>query len=388
MDPLGPKGKRDSPWLRLRRAYDAHRRGAGLSGQKSSGAGRATISTFMTINSPRHDASPQEDGTGATEVRKGDEHLRRLAEIVESSDDAIISTDLSTIISTWNKGAERLYGYTAEEIIGRPIRVLVPPDRVDEEASILDRIRRGERSEARDTVRRRKDGSLVDVLLTVSLLKNAAGDVVGGCSIVRDITDRKRLEKDVELLSRELDHRARNLLGVVQAIVSLSSAPTQETLKAVIEGRIHALSKAHTLLSEARWSGADLGSLIKQELSPYGLGQDVRGRINGPETHLKVGQAQPFALLFHELTTNAVKYGALSATNGTVDVLWAEDERAALSIKWIERGGPPVEQPTGRGFGMRVIEEVVGRQLHGKVLFDWAPTGLSCSIEVPDFFER
>jgi PAS domain S-box-containing protein len=351
-------------------------------------AGPGTISTLMAIHNPRSDASPREGYTAATELRKSEEHLRRLAEIVESTDDAIISTDLSTIISTWNKGAERLYGYTAEEIIGRPIRVLVPPDRLEEEAAILGRIRRGERIEARDTVRKRKDGSLVDVLLTVSLLKNAAGEVVGGCSIVRDITDRKRLEKDVELLSRELDHRARNLLGVVHAIVSLSSAPTLESLKAVIEGRVHALAKAHTLLSEARWTGADLASLIKQELSPYCLGQDARGVVNGPDTHLEIGQAQPFALLFHELTTNSVKYGALSAPTGTVAVLWARGNGAALSINWLERGGPPVERPKARGFGMRVIEEVVGRQLHGQVLFDWAPSGLSCSIELPRFFGR
>ena len=167
----------------------------------------------MELDRPRSDASPEEDEAAAAELRRSEHRLRRLAEIVESSDDAIISTDLATIISTWNKGAERLYGYPAEEIIGKPIRVLVPPDRVEEEAAILARIRRGERIEARDTVRKRKDGSLVDVLLTVSLLKNAAGEIVGGCSIVRDITDRKRLEKDVQLLSRVVDHWSRNLLG-------------------------------------------------------------------------------------------------------------------------------------------------------------------------------
>jgi PAS domain S-box-containing protein len=341
----------------------------------------------MELDRPRPDASPEEDEAAAAELRRSEHRLRRLAEIVESSDDAIISTDLATIISTWNKGAERLYGYPAEEIIGKPIRVLVPPDRVEEEAAILARIRRGERIEARDTVRKRKDGSLVDVLLTVSLLKNAAGEIVGGCSIVRDITDRKRLEKDVQLLSREVDHRSRNLLGVVQAIVSLSSAPTPQGLKAVIEGRIQALSKAHTLLAESRWTGADLATLIRQELSPYCLGQDARGVVSGPDTHLETGQAQPFALLFHELTTNAVKYGALSAPSGTVEVLWTKQDGGALTINWIERGGPPIEPPKGRGFGMRVIDEVVGRQLRGQARFDWAPGGLSCRIELPDFFK-
>lgn len=313
------------------------------------------------------------------------EERQRLAEIVESTDDAIISTDLSAIISTWNKGAEHLYGYTAEEIIGRPIRALIPPDRLEEEAAILARIRRGERVEARDTVRMRKDGSLVDVLLTVSLLKNAAGEVVGGCSIVRDITDRKRLEMDVQLLSRELDHRARNLLALVQAIVSLSDADTTRDLKTVIEGRIHALSQAHTLLAEARWTGADLASLVRQELSPYCSEKALRASLNGPEVHLKTGQAQSFALLFHELTTNAVKYGALSAPTGRVQVIWSQEDSGFLSLQWVEQDGPSIEPPKRRGFGIRVIEEVVRRQLNGQVQFDWVRGALTCSIELLNF---
>lgn len=305
---------------------------------------------------------------------------------MESSDDAIISTDLSTIISTWNKGAERLYGYTAEEIIGSPIRILIPPDRYGEELSILERLKRGQRVEARDTVRKRKDGSLVDVLLSVSLLKNTAGDVVGGCSIVRDISDRKRLERDVQLLTRELDHRARNLLALVQAMVTLSDAGTAQDLKKVLEGRIRALSHAHTLLSETHWAGADLVSLVRQELSPYCSEETLRANVTGPEVQLAPNQAQPFALLFHELATNAVKYGALSAPSGRVQVLWTKADNGDLSLRWIEEGGPVIEPTDRRGFGMRVIEEGVQR-LGGDVRFDWARSGLTCRIELPNFPE-
>lgn len=328
-------------------------------------------------------ASPQKHAA-EVELRLQEER-QRLAEIVESTDDAIISTNLSAIVSTWNRGAERLYGYTAEEMIGRPVRTLIPPDRLEEEGAILARIRRGERVEARDTVRMRKDGSLVDVLLTVSLLKNAAGEVIGGCSIVRDITDRKRLERDVQLLSRELDHRARNLLALVQAIVSLSDADTTRDLKRVIEGRIHSLSQAHTLLADARWTGADLASLVRQELSPYCSGDALRANVNGPEVHLKTGQAQSFALLFHELTTNAVKYGALSASSGRVQVVWNKEDNGSLSLQWVEQDGPSIEPPKRRGFGMRVIEEVVRRQLRGNVQFDWVRGALTCSVELPRF---
>lgn len=330
----------------------------------------------------RFPGQPQGEDPAGAELQQREERAQRLAQIVESTDDAIISTDLFAVISTWNKGAERLYGYTAEEVIGTPVRRLIPPERREEEAAILARIRRGERVEARDTVRMRKDGSLVDVLLTVSLLRNVAGDVVGGCSIVRDITDRKRLERDVQLLSRELDHRAKNLLALVQAIVTLSDADTTRNLKALIEGRIHALSQAHTLLAEGRWAGADLASLIKQELSPYCSAETLRLNVSGPEVHLKTGQAQSFALLLHELTTNAVKYGALSVPTGRVRVAWSKGDDGRLSLEWIEDGGPSVAPPTRRGFGMRVIQEVVGRQLGGQVRFDWARGCLTCRVEL------
>jgi len=310
---------------------------------------------------------------------QSEEYVRRLAEIVESIDDAIISTDLSAVISTWNKGAERLYGYSAAEIIGKPISVLVPPDRRKEELSILAGLRRGERAEARDTVRRRKDGNLVDVLLTVSLLKNAAGEVVGGCSIVRDITDRKKLERNVEMLMREIDHRARNLLALVQATVSLSHADTPEDLKAVVGGRIHALAQAHTLLVERRWTGADLASLIRQELLPYA---SERTTVTGPDVDLPPAQAQSIALAFHELTTNAVKYGALSVPTGRVRVSWTKGNDGILLVQWIEQAGPSTSPPKRDGFGMRVINEVVYRQLGGKVDFDWAKDGLTCRIEL------
>lgn len=320
--------------------------------------------------------------TGAT--YQGEERSR-LADIVESSDDAIISTDLGAVISTWNKGAERLYGYTAEEVVGSTVSVLIPADRHAEGLDILARIRRGERVEARDTVRRRKDGTLVDVSLKVSILKNASGEVVGGCSIIRDITDRKRLERDVQLLSRELDHRARNLLALVQAIVTLSDAGSAGDLKAVIGGRIRALSQTHTLLAEARWTGSDLATLIRQELSPYCPEESRRADVSGPEVRLTTGQTQSFALLFHELTTNAVKYGALSVPAGRLRIVWTKADGGSLSLRWEERDGPSTGSPERRGFGMRVIGEVVRGQLGGEVRFDWAPGGLTCSIELPDF---
>jgi PAS domain S-box-containing protein len=204
-----------------------------------------------------------------TALRDSEERFRQLASIVEFSDDAIISKNLESIMLTWNKGAERLFGYSAEEAIGKPVTILIPPERLDEERAILERIRRGERVEPYETVRRRKDGSPVDISLTVSPIKNAQGKVVGASKIARDITDRKRTEAQLAILAREAEHRAKNVLASVQATVHLSQSDTPAGLKAAIEGRIQALANVHALFVQSRWTGADLRELVTQELSPY-----------------------------------------------------------------------------------------------------------------------
>src|SRR5215510_11611973 len=150
----------------------------------------------------------------------GETFAERLAAIVESSDDAIISKDLNGIIASWNKGAERIFGYVAEEVIGKPILILIPQDRQNEETFILERIRRGERVDHYDTVRIRKDGNLVDISLTVSPVMDASGKIVGASKIARDITERKRAQDRQTLLTLEIQHRTKNLFAVVQAVVA------------------------------------------------------------------------------------------------------------------------------------------------------------------------
>ena len=147
------------------------------------------------------------------------EYADRLASIVEFSDDAIISKDLNGVINSWNAGAERLFGYTAEETIGQPIYILIPPERHNEEPGILERIRRGERIDHYETIRRRKDGGLIDISLTVSPLKNASGKIIGASKIARDISERKREEERRRLLINELNHRVKNTLASVQSIL-------------------------------------------------------------------------------------------------------------------------------------------------------------------------
>ncbi|MGA8977342.1 MAG: PAS domain S-box protein, partial [Pseudolabrys sp.] len=201
---------------------------------------------------------PVRDSTGAItaygtvtrnliESKSAEQRLRSLASIVESTDDAIVSKNLDGIIANWNRGAERIFGYTSEEAIGQPITMVIPADRQSEEREILTRIRRGERIDHYETVRRRKDGSLVVVSLTVSPVKNAEGQIIGASKIARDITEQKRSQEQIATLAREAEHRSKNLLATVQATVRLSQSETPDGLKRAIVGRIQSLANVHSL---------------------------------------------------------------------------------------------------------------------------------------------
>jgi PAS domain S-box-containing protein len=308
-----------------------------------------------------------------------EEQLQRLASIVQSSDDAIVSKNLDGIITSWNKGAERVFGYTAEEAIGQPITIVIPRDRQDEERTILTRIRRGERIDHFETVRQRKHGSLIVVSLTISPVKNAAGRIVGASKIARDITEQKRSQEQIEMLAREAEHRSKNLLANVQAMVNLSQADAVDELKKAIEGRIQALANVHSLFVATRWIGAELSTIARQELAPYSKTEKTRVRIGGPEVLLEPDAAQAMAVMLHELATNAAKYGSLSVPNGQIELNWSHQEDGRLNLRWTERGGPPVRAPTRTGFGGRIIERMIG-QLKGEARFDWRAEGLVCEI--------
>jgi PAS domain S-box-containing protein len=316
-----------------------------------------------------------------TELKRAEGASHHLAAIVESSDDAIISKDLDGIITSWNTGAERIFGYLAEEMIGRSIKVLIPPDHHDEEDTILERIRAGQRIEHYETVRQRKYGGLVDISLTVSPIKNAHGQIVGASKIARDITERKRNEAQIEMLAREAEHRVKNVLATVQATIHLTQADTPELLKQSIEGRIQALANVHALFVKSRWTGAELRSLVMQEILPYSQGDDRRVRVEGPPLFLETNTAQTIAVALHELTTNSAKYGSLSVPAGRVHIEWSHQSGESLTLRWIETGGPPVQPPTRKGFGTRVMEAMVQGQLSGDIRFDWCSTGLICEIK-------
>ncbi len=298
-----------------------------------------------------------------------------------SSDDAIVSKNLNGIINSWNKGAERIFGYAAGEAIGRPITIVIPEERHSEEADILARIGRGERIDHFETIRQRKDGRRIVVSLTVSPVKNAEGAIVGASKIARDITEQKQNQELVATLAREAEHRSKNLLANVQATVNLSQADTPQGLKQAIEGRIQALANVHSLFVASRWTGAELSTIASRELAPYAEKPEGRVRIRGPAVLLEPNTALAIAVTLHELATNAAKYGALSAASGVVALDWTAEADGELKLRWSEAGGPAVTPPTRKGFGGRIIERMIA-QLKGTTHFDWRPEGLTCEIAV------
>jgi PAS domain S-box-containing protein len=551
---------------------------------------------------------------------------QRIAAIVDSSDDAIISKDLNDLITTWNKSAERIFGYVPEEVIGKPIAILIPAGRQEEETAITKRIRSGQRVEHYETVRQRKNGSLIDISLTVSPVKNAEGNIIGASKIIRDITEqkqsqailralpeavyttdaagrltyyndaaaefwgyrpklgdaqwcgswrllrldgshlphdecpmalaikenrpirgveaiaerpdgtrvpflpyptplhdpsgkvvgavnmlvditerkkseetlrraeqelrdfvenasvgmhwvgpdgiiqwanrtetemlgfkhdeyighhiaefhadqpviedilrrltegemlrdyearlrcqdnsirnvlinsdvlwegdkfvhtrcftrditeRKRNEEQIATLAREAEHRTKNVLATVQAAVNLSHSDTADGIKDAIAGRIQALANVHALFVESRWTGAELRSLVTQELSPYRQDGETRVLIDGAKVLLETTTAQTIAVFLHELATNAAKYGALSAPEGHVQVEWSRAADGRLVLRWTETGGPPVKPPTRQGFGTHVMGAMIRGQLKGEVDFGWQTGGLVCEIIMP-----
>jgi PAS domain S-box-containing protein len=314
-------------------------------------------------------------------LRESEQQARWVAAIVESSDDAIVSKNLDGIITSWNRGAERIFGHTAQEAIGQPITIVIPLDRQDEERKILTRIRRGERIDHFETIRHRKDGSLIVVSLTVSPVKNDEGKIVGAAKIARDITEQKRAQEQIATLAREAEHRSKNLLATVQATVNLSRSDTPEGLKQAIEGRILALAKVHSLFVESRWIGAELMTIARQELAPFSEKDETRVRIKGPQVLLDPDTAQAIAIALHELATNAAKYGSLSVPNGRTTLTWSHEAVGQLILCWSEVGGPTVQMPEKRGFGTRVIERFIS-QLNGKARFDWRTEGLVCEITI------
>lgn len=311
----------------------------------------------------------------------------RLAAIIDSSFDAVIAKDLNSIITDWNPAAERMFGYSAEEAIGRSITMLIPPHLQSEETDIIRRIRANERIESYETVRLRKDGSTVFVSLTVSPIRNPHGEVVGASKIARDITQTKESERRIRVLLREINHRVKNQYAVILSLIretGLNSVSIEE-FQAKIRTRIASLAASHDLLVRSEWAGSTLAELVKAQLAPFGHENLVT--ISGPLVSISPNAVQNLGMAFHELGTNSAKYGVLAGASGAIAVSWSLTGGAApeLKLTWDEsfdEARAPVPH-TGRGFGTVVLERVTPVALNGRASTTRTPSRITWTLEAP-----
>lgn len=436
-----------------------------------------------------------------------------LAAVVESSADAIESLSLDGTILTWNQAADELYGYTAEEAIGKPVDLIVPEERRDEVARTIAAVRAGENMWF-ETIRRRKDGTLVEVAVDTAPIRTVDGGVIGISKVTRDISERRRAEvtlqereeqfrslansmpqlvwmadpdgeivwyndrwyaytgttleqaegdgwqrvhdpavlpdvvagwnelvrtgkpfdmtfplrgadgafrpfltrvlplrdshgrvarwvgtatdiaaqveneKHLKFVMRELSHRSKNLLAVVQAMArqTMQHSSGFEDFEGRFMGRLHGLARSHDVLVRQDWTGATIRDLVSAQLMPFVREDGASLEMSGESLILKPDAVQNLGFALFELGTNAVKYGALTAPAGKIAVHWELMENGSgrcVRFVWQEKGGPPVTQPQRKGFGAMVIERFVAVTFGGRVESMFLPEGFCWTLEIP-----
>lgn len=318
--------------------------------------------------------------TDITEQRNATQRLRQKARMIELSHEAIFSWELDGAILTWNRGCEELYGYSAKEAIGRISHDLLRsqhPITLEEMRQIL----LTDGGWAGEILHIAKDGTKVWVDSRHEVLH------VGGNAVVletnRDITERRKSDEIRNMLIAELNHRVKNTLAIVQSIASQTarSSKTMAEYADALRGRLQSLASAHNVLTDAHWYGADLRTLVQSEIDAT-IGNAGNVKLSGDAVFLPPQTALHFTLIFHELATNALKHGALSVPDGSVQVTWRRKNEDASKIEmlWRERGGPWVQQPSHKGFGTTLISRS-GRLPNITASIDFIPEGVECRIE-------
>jgi two-component system CheB/CheR fusion protein len=332
------------------------------------------VATFIDISERRK----AEDN-----LRRSEEHLRQETRLVELSRSPIFVWDFDGGILQWNRGSEELYGYGRAEALGQPKEKLLHPIVPGSTFAVLRQTLLDHGRWKGELRHQTKSGVVIDVESEIELVP------VNGRRLVlestRDITGRKKWEEQQKLLLNELSHRVRNILTVVKSMARQTLRKTSSSADFVerFEGRLSSLARAHGILFDSEWQGAELSALIESQLQIHTSDASARIKVEGEPLTLPPELATPFAMILHELGTNATKYGSLSSETGTVLLTWSartDGAREILTFVWRESGGPPVEIPTRSGFGSTLIE----RGLSGStVRREFLPTGLVCTIEVP-----
>jgi PAS domain S-box-containing protein len=318
-----------------------------------------------------------------TDRKQGEEANALHASTVLSSSDAIFSIDKDLIIRTWNPGAERLYGYSAADAIGQSLQVICPEETRDEQAGLYAQTMSG-KPVLLETVRRHKDGHLIPVGISGSPIFASDGRITGVAAVHRDMTENRENKEHLALTLRELSHRTKNLLAVVQGLAHMIARRSDEIedFEVRFRGCIQALAYSHDLLVAHDWQGATLEELLRIQLAPFGGIDAGKITLEGPEVHLAPQTMQSLGLIMHELATNATKHGALSTPAGSIAIGWVRDPaHEGLTLTWQEQGGPAVEPPARKGFGRAVFERI-GASLDGEIATDFRPEGFVCAVTI------
>jgi PAS domain S-box-containing protein len=315
--------------------------------------------------------------------KRGEEANALHASTVLSSNDAIFSIDPDLTIKTWNGGAERLYGFSAAEAIGHSLRMICPEEMQDEQKGLYAQTMGGE-PVLLETVRRHKDGRLIPVGISGSPIFAPDGGVIGVAAVHRDMTENREFKEHLGFTLRELSHRTKNLLAVVQGLARMIARRSDgiDDFEARFNGCVQALSYSHDLLVQHDWQGATLEELLRVQLAPFGGIEGGKVVVNGPEVYLTPQAMQSLGLIMHELATNATKHGALSTPAGSVAIGWTRDpQHHGVELVWQEHGGPPVAPPQHKGFG-QVVFERIGASLDGDITTDFRPEGFVCTVTI------
>jgi PAS domain S-box-containing protein len=329
----------------------------------------------------------------AAELEAENQALRadagRLRRLLDSATEyAIVTLNLEGLITGWNEGARAILGYGDAEILGRSGEVFFPAEDRARGVFVQELCRALEEGHApNERWHLRRDGSRFWASGAMMPLLDGDGQPEGFLNILRDNSEVRAGEERRALLLAEMGHRVKNSLAAVQAVAlqTLHRAGVPPDVQAAFTDRLIALARSHDLLMRGGWDGAPLAEVVERALSAYG--GPGRAQLGGPPVRLPANAVEMLGLAFHELATNAAKYGALSVPAGQLDVRWslrrARSGTRLVAIAWRERGGPPVVPPTSRGFGSRLLERGLTHDFGGTVKLDFRPEGLECHISLP-----
>ncbi len=313
----------------------------------------------------------------------------RLSMFVNSAPVGVISWSTEFTVTAWNPAAERIFGYSSEQAIGRHGSFIVPatakPYVDDVWRNLLTRSG-GVRGTNENL---RADGSVIVCEWYNTPLVDARGRVIGVASIVEDVTERRLAQRRQDLILKELDHRVKNNLAAVIALAEQTgrSVATFPEFMERFVGRLNAMARTHGALARSRWQGVQLRAVVSQTLEVFSPGETGRLIMEGPDITVPPRAAQALTMALNELATNAAKYGALSGSKGRVAVRWSLRQSAtqepAIDLDWTESDGPPVGASPSPGYGSELIQGAIAHELRGTVHLGFEPSGVTCAISFP-----